>query len=185
MRPGDLEAADRAIEQGLKLLDSNGWLYLERAHLERLRGRPKQPPRIFEIYRRDLADDADEIAGTVATHPRDRTRLPRTHDTCLIPAHRGLLSGSLPIARPRGDAMPALSRTLFQHSTRDLRVMSRMVALAARPVLSHPLPVSWGFAHSACRSVPLRDQPIPARGVEVQKFCPLDVAAIRRLGRRP
>ncbi|HVM00511.1 MAG TPA: hypothetical protein VM324_14555 [Egibacteraceae bacterium] len=66
---GDLDAADRAIEQGLKLLDPNGWLYLERAQLERLRGRPEQPPRIFEHYRRKLADDADEIAGTVATPP--------------------------------------------------------------------------------------------------------------------
>ena len=66
---GDLDAADRAIEQGIKLLDPNGWLYLERAHVARLRGRPEQPPRIFEHYRRKLADDADEIAGTVATPP--------------------------------------------------------------------------------------------------------------------
>ena len=66
---GDLDGAHRAIEQGLKLLDPNGWLYLERAHVARLRGRPEQPPRIFEQYRRKLADDADEIAGTVATPP--------------------------------------------------------------------------------------------------------------------
>ena len=66
---GDLESADRAIEHGLRLLDPNGWLYLERAHLERLRGRPELPPRIFEHYRRKLADDADEIARTVATPP--------------------------------------------------------------------------------------------------------------------
>jgi len=66
---GDLDAVERAIERGLKLLDPNGWLYLERAELERLRGRPEQPPRIFEQYRRKLADDADEIAGTVATPP--------------------------------------------------------------------------------------------------------------------
>lgn len=66
---GDLDAADRAIEQGLKLLDPNGWLYLERAELERLRGHPELPPRIFEQYRRKLADDADEIASTVATPP--------------------------------------------------------------------------------------------------------------------
>ena len=65
----DYEAAERAIAQGLKLLDPNGWLYLERAQLELLRGRPEQPPRIFEHYRRKLADDADEIAGTVATPP--------------------------------------------------------------------------------------------------------------------
>jgi len=66
---GELDAADRVIEQGLKLLDPNGWLYLERAELERVRGHPEQPPRIFEQYRRKLADDADEIAGTVATPP--------------------------------------------------------------------------------------------------------------------
>ena len=66
---GDLDGADRAIGQGLKLLDSNGWLYLERAHVARLRGRPEQLPRIFEQYRRKLADDADEIAGTVAIPP--------------------------------------------------------------------------------------------------------------------
>jgi DNA-binding SARP family transcriptional activator len=66
---GDVDTAERAVEQGLKLLDPNGWLYLERAHLARLRGRPEQPPRIFERYRRKLADDADEIAGTVATPP--------------------------------------------------------------------------------------------------------------------
>jgi hypothetical protein len=65
----DLDAADRIIEQGLKLMDPNGWLYLERAELERLRGHPEQPPRIFEQYRRKLADDADEIAGTVASPP--------------------------------------------------------------------------------------------------------------------
>ncbi|WP_370327140.1 hypothetical protein [Euzebya sp.] len=65
----DLDGAEMAIEQGLKLLDPNGWLYLERAQLARLRGRPEQPPRIFEQYRRKLADDADEIAGTVATPP--------------------------------------------------------------------------------------------------------------------
>ena len=66
---GDLDAAEMAIEQGLKLLDPNGWLYLERAHVARLRGRPEQPLRIFEHYRRKLADDADEIAGTVASPP--------------------------------------------------------------------------------------------------------------------
>jgi nucleoid-associated protein YgaU len=66
---GELEAADRVIEQGLRMLDPNGWLYLERAELERLRGHPEQPPRIFEHYRRKLADDADEIAGTVASPP--------------------------------------------------------------------------------------------------------------------
>jgi DNA-binding SARP family transcriptional activator len=66
---GDVDTAERAVEQGLKLLDPNGWLYLERAHLARLRGRPEQPPRIFEQYRRKLADDADEIAGTVAIPP--------------------------------------------------------------------------------------------------------------------
>ena len=66
---GDFDEADRVIEQGLKLLDPNGWLYLERAELERARGHPEQPPRIFEIYRRKLADDADEIAGTIATPP--------------------------------------------------------------------------------------------------------------------
>ena len=65
----DLETAERAIEQGLKLLDPHGWLYLERAHVARLRGRPEQPLRIFEHYRRKLADDADEIAGTVASPP--------------------------------------------------------------------------------------------------------------------
>ena len=66
---GDLDAAERAIEQGLKLLDPNGWLYLERANVARLRGRAEQPLRIFEQYRRKLADDADEIAGTVAAPP--------------------------------------------------------------------------------------------------------------------
>ncbi|CAN5314400.1 hypothetical protein BH20ACT8_BH20ACT8_08850 [soil metagenome] len=65
----NLDAADRAIEQGLRVLDPNGWLYLERAALERLRGRPEQPPRIFEQYRRKLADGAGEIAGTVAIPP--------------------------------------------------------------------------------------------------------------------
>lgn len=45
--------------------------YLGRAHLARLRGRPERPPRIFEQYRRQLADDADEIAGTVASPPRE------------------------------------------------------------------------------------------------------------------
>jgi hypothetical protein len=44
-------------------------LYFERAELERLRGHPEQPPRIFEIYRRKLAEDADEIAGTIASPP--------------------------------------------------------------------------------------------------------------------
>jgi hypothetical protein len=68
---GDLDAADRAIEQGLKLLDPNGWLYLERGHIERLRGHVEQPRRIFEHYRRKLADDADEIAGTVAEPPAE------------------------------------------------------------------------------------------------------------------
>jgi DNA-binding SARP family transcriptional activator len=66
---GDLDAAERAVGQGLQLLDPNGWLYLERAHLACLRGRVEQPPRIFEQYRRKLADDADEIAGTVASPP--------------------------------------------------------------------------------------------------------------------
>jgi DNA-binding SARP family transcriptional activator len=66
---GDLDTAERAIEQGMKLLDPNGWLYLERAHVARLRGRPEQPWRIFEQYRRKLTDDADEIAGTVAIPP--------------------------------------------------------------------------------------------------------------------
>jgi tetratricopeptide (TPR) repeat protein len=66
---GDLDAADRVIEQGLKLLDPNGWLYLERAELERLRSHHEQLPRIFEVYRRKLADDADEVAGVVASPP--------------------------------------------------------------------------------------------------------------------
>ena len=66
---GDLDAADTVIAQGLKLLDPNGWLYFERAELERLRGHPEQPPRIFEIYRRKLAEDADEVAGVVASPP--------------------------------------------------------------------------------------------------------------------
>ena len=66
---GDLDAADTVIAQGLKLLDPNGWLYFERAELERLRGHPEQPPRIFEIYRRKLAEDADDIAGTIASPP--------------------------------------------------------------------------------------------------------------------
>ena len=66
---GDLDAADTAVAQGLKLLDPNGWLYFERAELERLRGHPEQPSRIFEIYRRKLVDDADEIAGVVASPP--------------------------------------------------------------------------------------------------------------------
>ena len=66
---GDLDAADTVIAQGLRLLDPNGWLYFERAELERLRGHPEQPPRIFEIYRRKLAEDADEIAGVVASPP--------------------------------------------------------------------------------------------------------------------
>jgi len=66
---GDLDTAERAVEQGLRLLDPNGWLYLERAHVARLRGRSEQPPRIFEHYRRKLADDADEIAGVVASPP--------------------------------------------------------------------------------------------------------------------
>ena len=66
---GDLDTAERAIEQGLKVLDPNGWLYLERAHVARLRGRAEQPLRIFEQYRRKLADDADEIASTVGTPP--------------------------------------------------------------------------------------------------------------------
>ena len=66
---GDFEQADRVIQQGLKLLDPNGWLYLEQAQLERQRGHPEQPPRIFDNYRRKLADDADEIAGTIAIPP--------------------------------------------------------------------------------------------------------------------
>ena len=66
---GDLDAADRAIERGRKLSDPNGWLYLERAQLERLRSHPEQLPRIFEIYGRKLAEDADEIAGVVAFPP--------------------------------------------------------------------------------------------------------------------
>lgn len=65
----DLAGADRVIQQGLKLMDPNGWLYLERAELERRRGHPEQPPRIFEQYRRKLADDADEIAGTIGIPP--------------------------------------------------------------------------------------------------------------------
>jgi DNA-binding SARP family transcriptional activator len=65
----EYEAAERAIDQGLKLLDANGHLYLERAALARQRGRAEQVPRIFEHYRRKLADDADEIAGTVTTPP--------------------------------------------------------------------------------------------------------------------
>jgi tetratricopeptide (TPR) repeat protein len=65
----ELDAADRVIEQALKLLDPNGWLYLERGELERLRGHSEQSPRNFEQYRRKLADDADEMAGTVVTPP--------------------------------------------------------------------------------------------------------------------
>ena len=50
-------------------MDPNGWLYLERAELERLRGHPEHPLRIFEQHRRKLDDGADEIAGTIATPP--------------------------------------------------------------------------------------------------------------------
>ena len=57
------------IAQGLKLLHPNGWLYFERAQLERLRGHPEQPPRIFEIYRGKLAEDADEVAGVIGSPP--------------------------------------------------------------------------------------------------------------------
>lgn len=66
---GDLETAEAAIANGHKLLDGNGWLYLEQAELEMARGHPERASLVYEQYRNTLADDADEIAGTVASPP--------------------------------------------------------------------------------------------------------------------
>ena len=66
---GDLDAADAVIRKGHLLLNGNGWLYLEQAEVEKARGHPERAARTYEEYRTSLADDADEIAGTVATPP--------------------------------------------------------------------------------------------------------------------
>lgn len=66
---GDLDAAATVIEQGHKLLSGNGWLYLEQAELEKARGHPERARRLEQQWRRDLGNDADEIAGTVAVPP--------------------------------------------------------------------------------------------------------------------
>lgn len=66
---GDLGEAEAVIARGHKLLDGNGWLYLEQAELEMARGHPERASFVYEQYRRTLGDDADEIAGTVASPP--------------------------------------------------------------------------------------------------------------------
>lgn len=68
---GDLDAAETVIAKGHKLLDGNGWLYLEQADLEMTRGHPERANLIYEQYRRTLDEDADEVAGTVATPPTE------------------------------------------------------------------------------------------------------------------
>lgn len=65
VRRGDVDAAEQAVEQGQKPPDTYGctWSAPGLAHL---RGVPSSA-RIFEQCRRTLADDADEIAGIVAS----------------------------------------------------------------------------------------------------------------------
>ncbi len=66
---GDFDAADRAIHKGLLLLDPADALYLERAELEKARGRPERVAQIWRELRRRHAQDADEIAGYVSSPP--------------------------------------------------------------------------------------------------------------------
>jgi hypothetical protein len=66
---GDLGGAEAVIRKGHLLLSGNGWLYLEQAEVETARGHPERAARTYQEYRTALADDADEIAGTVAVPP--------------------------------------------------------------------------------------------------------------------
>lgn len=66
---GDLDAAATVIAKGHKLLDGNGWLYVEQAALEMTRGHPERANLVYEQYMRTLGEDADEVAGIVATPP--------------------------------------------------------------------------------------------------------------------
>ena len=66
---GDLEAAEAVIAQGRKLLDGNGWLYLEQAEIAKARGHPERARLLYDQYRLALDRDADETAGTVAEPP--------------------------------------------------------------------------------------------------------------------
>ena len=66
---GDLETAETVVTQGRKLLDGNGWLYLEQAEIAKARGHPERARLLYDQYRLALDRDADETAGVVAAPP--------------------------------------------------------------------------------------------------------------------
>jgi DNA-binding SARP family transcriptional activator len=63
--------AEYVIRQGLVLCDPCEPLYIEWARLERSRGRTDQIPRLWRRLKQRYADDADEIAGLVASPTSD------------------------------------------------------------------------------------------------------------------
>lgn len=72
---GRYDRAEETIRRALRLCDPCEPLYIQWAQLEADRGRRDQIPHLWRQLRARYAAEADDTAGWVATHPRNRTRV--------------------------------------------------------------------------------------------------------------
>ena len=66
---GDVDGAEHAARQGLRLLDPADSLYLVLAEIEKQRGHPERVRLLWQQLRQRHADDADETGGLISQPP--------------------------------------------------------------------------------------------------------------------